>query len=172
LEKGEESKMRGRKAPAVELDGSERQELERIVKRHSTPQQMALRARIVLASGAGVTNEEIARKEAVAGNTVRRWRGRWLALQAIPMAELTVEARLQDEARSGNPGRIGEEQVCQIVALACEAPAVSGRPISQWSSREIADEVMRRGIVERISARHAARLLKRGIFNPTAFATG
>jgi putative transposase len=164
--------MRGRKAPAVELQETERQELERIVKRHSTPQQIAMRARIVLASGEGGTNEEIARKEAVAVNTVRRWRGRWLELQAIALAELGVETRLQDEMRPGNPGRIREEQVCQIVALACEAPAVSGRPISQWSGREIADEVMRRGIVERISARHAARLLKRGICSRTASAIG
>ncbi len=164
--------MRGRKAPAVELNESERQALKRIVKRPSTPQQIALRARIVLAAGEGSTNEAIARTQGVAVNTVRRWRGRWLALHALPLTELDVAMRLQDEARPGNPGWIREEQVCQIVALACEAPALSGRPISQWSSREIADEVMRRGIVERISARHAARLLKRGICSPTAFATG
>jgi hypothetical protein len=58
------------------------------------------------------------------------------------------------------------------VALACEAPNQSGRPISQWTGRELADELVQRGIVERISRRHAARLLKRGICSPIASATG
>jgi putative transposase len=58
------------------------------------------------------------------------------------------------------------------MALACEAPERSGRPISHWSGREIAEEIQRRGIVERISGRHAARLLKRGISSPTGSATG
>jgi hypothetical protein len=46
--------------------------------------------------------------------------------------------------------------------MACETPEKSERPISQWTAREIADEVMKRKIVDAISARHAARLLKRG----------
>ena len=64
------------------------------------------------------------------------------------------------------------EQVCQIVALACEAPQKAGRPISQWSGREIAEEIIERGIVATISERHAGRLLKRGRSSRTASATG
>jgi putative transposase len=52
--------------------------------------------------------------------------------------------------------------VCQIEQVVCEAPEKAGRPISQWTGREIADELIARGIVETISARHAARLLKGG----------
>jgi putative transposase len=48
------------------------------------------------------------------------------------------------------------------VALACEAPAQTGRPISQWTAREIAAEITQRQIVDQISPRHAARLLKKG----------
>jgi hypothetical protein len=59
-----------------------------------------------------------------------------------------------------------------MVALACEAPEQSGRPISQWTGREIAEEIKRRGIVDEISDRHAARLLKRGVCNRTAGAIG
>ena len=58
-------------------------------------------------------------------------------------------------------------QVARIVALACEAPGASGRPISQWSTTELAAEIVRRGIVDEISPRHAARLLKRGISGRT-----
>jgi putative transposase len=94
---------------------------------------------------------------------VRLWRQRWLLTAPVPLSELSVEERLTAAPRPGRPAQIPATAVCQIVALACEAPATSGRPISQWSSREIADEVKQRGIVETISPRHAARLLKRGI---------
>jgi putative transposase len=79
---------------------------------------------------------------------------------------------LTDAPRSGKPVRITDAQVCQIVALACEAPDQSGRPISQWTGREIAEEIQRRGIVAEISGRHAARLLKRGRSSRTAGGTG
>jgi hypothetical protein len=124
----------------------------------------------VLAAGEGGNNAEIARKHAIAIDTVRLWRERWLALRPLPLAELSVAERLEDAPRPGSPGRITDEQVCQLVA--CETPAEAGRPISQWTGRELADEVKRRGIVERISPRHAARLLKRGICNPTGSAPG
>ena len=78
------------------------------------------------------------------------------------VADLPVAARLADAPRSGTPARITPEQVARIMALACAAPGESGRPISQWSTTELAREIVRRGIVETISPRHAARLLKRG----------
>jgi putative transposase len=164
--------MRGPKPPTIELRTAERDALEQLVRRHTTPQQLALRARIVLAAAAGSNNSQIARQEAVNLDTVRLWRSRWRSLQAIPLAELSVEERLADAPRPGKPVRITDEQVCQIVALACEAPEHSGRPISQWTGREIADELKRRGIVAQISGRHAARLLKRGRSSHTAGATG
>ena len=159
--------MRGPKPPMIELTPNERQQLDSVLRRHSTPQQLALRARVVLAAAAGLNNGQIVRQLGVSRDMARLWRGRWLGLQAIPLEELSVEERLTDVPRPGPSPRISAEQVCRIVALACEAPAESGRPISQWSNREIADEIQRRGIVESISPRHAARLLKRGISNLT-----
>jgi transposase len=159
--------MRGPKPPIIELTNIEREELNNLLRRHSTPQQLALRARIVLSAADGLNNGQIARELGVSRDMASLWRGRWLGLQAMSADDLSVEERLTDVPRSGAPARISAEAVCQIVALACEAPAESGRPISQWSSREIADEVKNRGIVEQISPRHAARLLKRGISNRT-----
>ena len=155
------------KPPIIELTDNERGELDALMRRHSTPQQLALRARIVLAASDGLNNGQIVRELGVSRDMAQLWRGRWLGLQAVSADDLSVEERLTDVPRSGAPARISAEAVCQIVALACEAPAQSGRPISQWSSREIADEIERRGIVEQISPRHAARLLKRGISNHT-----
>ncbi len=149
----------GPKPPAVQLTDGERQALEKLIKRHSTEQQVALRARIVLAAAAGQGHAQIGRELQVTVDTARLWRQRWLDLQPILASELSAEERLQDLPRPGAPAKLTAEQVCQIEALACEKPAASERPISQWTSREIADEIVKRGIVEQISPRHAARLL-------------
>jgi putative transposase len=154
--------MRGRKAAILNLTEAERQGLERLGKRHTVGQQIALRGRIVLAAGAGKSNAQIAREMGITVRMACLWRQRWLGLQVIPLAELSIKERLQDLPRPGAPPRITADQVCRIVALACEKPEDSERPISQWTAREIADEIVKRGIVERISGRHAARLLKRG----------
>jgi putative transposase len=164
--------MRGPKPPTIELTDVLRQDLEALTRRHSTPQQLAVRARIVLAAADGANNGQIARQLDVSVGMVRRWRERWLALQPAAREDLPVVERLTDAPRPGKPVRITDAQVCQIQALACETPAGSARPISQWTGRELADEIKQRGIVDRISGRHAARLLKRGPCSRTASAIG
>ncbi len=153
--------MPGPKPREVNPAEEENQGLNKLVRRHSTRQQIALRARIVLWAAEGKNNAEIAREEGIGVDMARRWRDRWLALQVIPLSELSIEERLEDLPRPGAPARVTANQVCQIIAMACEAPEDSGRPISHWTGREIADEIKKRGIVEEISPRHAARLLKR-----------
>ena len=164
--------MRGPRPQAIELTDLERRGLETLARRHTTPQQTALRARIILAAADGRNNAQIARDLAVGVEVARLWRGRWRELQAVDLADLSVAQRLADAPRSGAPARLSAAQVCQIVALACAAPATTGRPISQWTAREIADEIIQRGIVATISPRHAGRLLTRGICSPIASATG
>jgi len=164
--------MRGPKPPLVALSDAERRELEALVRGHQTAQQVALRARIILAAADGENNTQLARRLGVEADTARLWRTRWLMLAPLPLAELRVAERLEDAPRPGGPCRITAEQACQLTALACEAPAGSARPISHWTGREIADEAIQRGIVATISPRHAARLLKRGISNRIASATG
>jgi transposase len=82
------------------------------------------------------------------------------------LEDLTVEERLEDLPRPGTPARITPEQVCRITALACEQPEASARPITHWTARELADEMIRRKIVTTISPRHAARLLKGADLKP------
>lgn len=159
--------MAGPKPPAVNLSEAEQQGLEKLVKAHSTPQQLVLRARIVLTASQGLNNERVGRELHVGVDMVRYWRQRWLAGQAIPLSELSIEERLHDLPRAGKPSALTADQLCQITALACEKPEQSARPISHWSGREIADEIMKRGIVVQISPRHAARLLKRGTLSRT-----
>lgn len=150
------------KAQVVVLSDVERQGLEKLTKRHQVGQQIALRARIVLAAADGLTNKAIVKKYQVTADTVRFWRNRWVKLQDIALEDLSLEERLQDVPRPGAPAKITTDQRCRIEALACEKPEKAGRPITHWSAREIADELIQREIVAKISPRHAARLLKRG----------
>lgn len=150
------------KAQVVNLSDAEQQGLEKLVKRHQVGQQIALRARIVLAAARKQKNKEIAQTYNVTLDMVRLWRNRWVKLQDISLDDLSIADRLQDAPRPGAPARISADQRCRIAALACEKPEGSDRPITHWSAREIADELKKRKIVDHISARHAARLLKRG----------
>ncbi len=153
--------QKGPKPAELTLREEEQKGLEALVRRHTTPQQLAKRGRMILAAAEGKRNAEIARELGVSVDTVRSWRGRWISLQAVPLTELSVAERLMDVPRPGKPSQITAEQRCQMVAMACEQP--KERPISHWTGREIADEVMRRGILPKISPRHAARVLKKGI---------
>lgn len=153
--------MPGPKASAVNLSAEEQQALEQLVRRHTTPQQIALRARIVLEAAKGKTNHAISSQLGVALNTVQLWRNRWGAGQSVPQQDLSATERLEDAPRPGAPGHITAEQRCKIEALACQKPEEHERSITHWTAREIADEIIQQGIVAQISPRHAARLLKR-----------
>lgn len=153
--------MPGPKPARISLTDAERQGLKKISQRYSTSQQLALRARIILLAAEGENQAEIAKELKVSMDMARLWRQRWLALQPIALKDLSLEERLEDLPRPGAPARLTVDQICHIEQLACEKPEQSGRPISQWTGREIADELVKRGIVETISPRHASRLLKK-----------
>jgi transposase len=147
-----------RLADAIDLSPEERGALERLRRAASTPQSLARRARMILLAGDGVGVVETAARLGVWRKTVSHWRARWLAGSRT---SASVEERLRDAPRSGAPARISPEQICAIMALACEQPSDSERPVSHWSQQELADEAMRRGIVEKVSQRSVGRFLKR-----------
>ena len=142
--------------PVVVLP-AQREALEQLVRASSTPQQLALRARIILQAADDVGVRASAEELRVWPKTVRQWRKRWReAPAAAPVAQ-----RLADAPRSGAPTQYTPEQICAIIAMTCEKPADSERPISHWSQREIADEAIRRGLVPAISQRSVGRFLKK-----------
>jgi len=147
--------MPGRKAPEIEITEEERQELENLMKAHKTSQQIAFRARIILKLSSGQTERETARQLSTSRNTIKLWRQHWLSRKHQKLKE-----RLQDNERPGAPATFTAEQWCQIMALACEPPQLSDRPISHWTPRELASEAIKRKIVESISERHVGRFLK------------
>jgi putative transposase len=170
-----ETAMPGPLPPSITLTDRQRKMLVHLTRRATTTQRLARRARIVLAAADGANNEQIARELGLNRETARLWRRAWLeGTQRLRAAQEEAGERtlrrcieeevLADRPRSGAPPTFTPEQVCQIVALACEAPSLeeSGRPVTHWSLRELADEAIKRGIVEDISPRSVGSFLKGG----------
>lgn len=147
----------------ITLNESEKSALEKLVRRSSTAQQIALRAKIILSAAAGDSHGATSRSLGITKEMSRRWRQRWLELSD---SELPVAQRLADAARPGTPAKFTLEQLTHLYALACEPPEKYGLPISHWSARELADELVHQNIVEGISQRHVARLLSEADLKP------
>lgn len=159
---------------AHKLIVTERQQsiLQTMVRSGTCPQGVAQRARIILLAFDGLSNEDIAEQVGCERHAVGPWRRRWAdAFQRLVLVECcekpsalprTIEGLLSDRPRSGSPGKFTAEQVTQILAVACEDPEASGRPVTHWTPKELADEVVKRKIVESISARQVGRFLKSG----------
>jgi transposase len=110
----------------IVLGKRRRKQLERIVAAAGSPQQLVLRARIVLAAWRGEANAKIARDLGVGVDTVRRWRARFRRA-GIPA--------LRDRPRSGRPPVYGISDQLLIVAT------VTGEPTgvdSHWTHRSLA----------------------------------
>ena len=128
------------------------------------------RARIILLAFEKKLNEEISKVVPLNPQQVGLWRKRWKAhferLVTIECNEglgplrKAIEDVLADAPRAGRKPRITADQQAQIVAIACETPEESERPVSNWTHREVADEAMKRKIVKSISPRTVGSFLK------------
>jgi hypothetical protein len=90
----------------------------------------------------------------------------------LSLVTLSLAERLQDAPRPGATPKFTAEQRCQMAAFACETPAKAGRPISQWTGREIADEMKAQGIVEQMRGTARGTAARYGVFSRTVSATG
>jgi len=151
--------------------------LEQITRRQTAPQNLVRRANIILTVAAGMNNHQAGQRLMLHRETVSIWRERWLrarpTLLAAEKEEVgpqewlgLIETVLSDAPRPGTPVTFSPEQIVQIVAVACEDPQLSGRPISQWTPRELADEVSHRKIVTTISPRRVGRFLDEADLKP------
>src|SRR6266852_3670382 len=96
--------MRGPKpAYPIELTAEEAKQLEHLVRAHTTPQTLAVRARIILRANAHPqdNNHQIASAVGATDRTVRTWRGRWVKTHS-----------LADAPRSGAPRRFSPSGAC------------------------------------------------------------
>jgi len=118
----------GRPKKSLEIAGDEREKLRTISLRPKSAQAMAMRARIVLFCGQGMSNAEVARRLHITGATVGKWRERF--------RQFRLEGLL-DEPRVGAPRKISDQKIEEVVTKTLESmPAHS----THWSTRLMAAE--------------------------------
>ena len=149
--------MPAAKAPPIQLSPEHERQLKDLVRAHSTPQRLAERARIILLAADARGVSETAEQLGIWRKTAGHWRRRWLASEA----SASVAERLSDAPRCGAPASFTPEQICQIMALACEDPERLDVPISHWTQSELARQAVGRGIVKSISHGSVGRFLKK-----------
>jgi putative transposase len=171
---GEDVNMRKPRGPQpvpIHLTHKQLSILQEIQRYRRSPQCEALRANIIIYANSGARNEQIAKDLGIERQTARLWRQRW-AKNAEKFRQIeasdddktlaaSIRDVLADEPRSGCPPTFIPDQVCMIVALACTPPADSGRPITNWTARELADEAVKRNIVLSISPRSIGRFFSK-----------
>ena len=170
---------RGPMPPKLHVSKQQETILQKLIRRSHSPQSLVTRAKIVLSGTQyGRRNQQIARELGISNQTVKKWRERWL--QSSSTLEIvenedgedalrqSIIQLLSDRPRSGKPPTFTAEQICQIIAVACESPALSNRPITEWTPRELAEEVIKREIVPTISASQVRLFLKRGGIETTS----
>ena len=119
----------GRRKATLELSSEERSELKRWTRRRSIGAAAKLRARIVLLCASGLDNQDVAEELGISRLTVGKWRRRF------------VEHRLdglQDEARSGRPRTVTDNDIERIIDTTLhEKPSVG----THWTSSALAKKV-------------------------------
>jgi transposase len=114
---------------AIELSDEERAQLEAWTRRRASAQALAQRSRIVLAAAEGLNNTEIAGRLGVHRNMVAEWRRRF--------AEHRLDG-LSDEPRPGQPRKISDAQVEEVIVKTLET---TPNDATHWSTRSMAREV-------------------------------
>lgn len=164
------------KAARIVLSEKQKEILQSMIRSTTLSQRLVQRASIILLAFAGESNEDIATLLMLHRRQVGLWRRRWRdsfeALVSIecrePHARLrrVIEDVLNDAPRSGAYGKFTAEQITLIMAIACEPPELSGRPVAEWTHAELADEAVQRGIVSSISASQVGRYLRTAELQP------
>ncbi len=153
------------------------QEILRTFSRSVTaPSRLRQRASIIVLAFDGLLNEDIAERVGLTHRQVGRWRRRWAnawnrlidieCCESRAVLRRAIVAVLTDEPRPGAPAKFAPEQVTQILAVACEPPEKSGRPITHRTAQELTEEVIRRGIVVSISPSQVSRYLREAALQP------
>src|SRR3954453_18633230 len=142
----------------------------------TAPSRLRQRAAIILLAFDGLLNQDIAQSVGLTHRQVGRWRRRWAdawdqlvdieCCESRAVLRRAIEAVFSDEPRPGAPGKFTPEQVTQILAVACEPPEKSDRPITHWTVRELTDEVVKRRIVSSISPSQVSRYLNEAALQP------
>ena len=116
-------------APRIILAQNARVDLQTLVRAHTTPQSLALRARMILRAAAvdQPTNLQIGRELGCSNLTVGKWRRRYLGMGF---------AGLQDARRTGRPRAIAPPTRGQVISVASTLPHDHDRTVTRWTLNE------------------------------------
>ena len=139
------------------LRGTEKRELGRIKRAHTSEQRLAQRASIILMCGQGLTNSQIADELGVSVKTVRKWRERFVFDR--------IDG-LNDEPRSGRPTRFDSGPRHEVFSLAVSPPPP---PYARWTVDLLAEHLVGRGLVKAISRETVSLWLRTADIKPHRF---
>jgi transposase len=124
-------------APRISLPQNARTNLQALARAHSTPQTLALRARIILRAGEleSPTNLNIAHELGCSNLTMGKWRRRYQDLGV---------AGLQDAPRPGRPRTIASPTRVQVISVASTLPQNQNRTVTRWTLNEIVTALSKR----------------------------
>jgi transposase len=164
------------KAAKITITENQQDILRTFSRATTAPSRLRQRASIILMAFDGLRNQDIAEQIGLTHRQVGRWRRRWAnawnrlidieCCESRARLRRAIEAVLGDEPRPGAPAKFTPEQVTQILAVACEPPEKSGRPITHWTAHELTDEVVQRGLVTSISPSQVSRYLREAALQP------
>ena len=126
----------------IQLTTEQSEILNDISRRRELPHSTVQRAQIVLAAATGQGNKAIGKALNLDPETAALWRNRWLTEQqeldkVAGKSKLLFNAIcsvLADSSRPGSPCTFTAEQVCQIIAVACETPPA---PLTHWTRNDL-----------------------------------
>lgn len=158
------------KAAKIQLTDVMYMTLQDLANSRSVATSVVQRANVIRLAAEKHGNQAISSLIGLSAKTVGLWRQRWRqsypALLRMQFTENKARFKrsivlvLSDAPRSGSPGKFTAEQVTGLICIACEPPENSGRPVTTWTGRELADECQQRGLVDAISASHVNRILR------------
>jgi transposase len=163
-------------AAKVVITERQQEVLRQLSTARTVAKRLTQRAEVILLAFEGLDNEAIGARVGLERHQVGIWRRRWqnafaklVRIECVETAAAlrkAIETLFADAQRPGCPGKFTAEQLALLLAVACEPPAKSGRPITQWTGQELADEVVQRGIVDAISASQVNRYLREAELQP------
>lgn len=129
----------GRPLVPFSISSEDRTQLVAWSKRPKTAQALAMRSRIVLMAGDGLSNTAIAKQLQTMQHTVGKWRRRYL--------EFGLDGLL-DEQRPGTSRKLGDREVERVLTLTLES---TPQDATHWSTRSMAKRVgLSRNSIQRI----------------------
>ncbi len=134
----------------VQLGETERRKLIAMVSKGRNKAVVIQRAHILLKVDEGKTDAEISELLYVSEQTIRRVRLRF--------AEEGLQVALEDRPHALTGSELAEEQEARLIALACSEPPAGQ---ARWTLELLVQEMLKDGIVTRVSPETVRMLLKK-----------